>query len=198
VTVRIDTLRRQLAGTRTLLHDLELHLDDLHQLAYERHTTDRLPVTGGTRDYALDTHGDPTARDAYRDLGDTTATTLENLAVALHTAATVLKAGGNRGNQSRTHVTRSEHADLLAAQAERLAAGDTSSVRNEQLAQPGYAEALGDLQARLTAHEKINQRLVKRLRKLGVTDEDLLATVLNERRTRVQNLVDERAKRLGS
>lgn len=70
MTIRIDTLRNSIAGARELLDLIHQELEDLHLLAYERATAvSEAKVSGGSHDYALDTHGDPNARTAYRELG---------------------------------------------------------------------------------------------------------------------------------
>lgn len=63
---RIDTVRREVKDAIDLLGYLAANLEDLHELAYTRRrsgTTDR--VRGGDRDYALDNHGNPKARELY-------------------------------------------------------------------------------------------------------------------------------------
>lgn len=65
---RIDTVRREVKDATALLGYLAANLEDLHELAYTRRrsgSTDR--VRGGDRDYALDNHGNPDARELYED-----------------------------------------------------------------------------------------------------------------------------------
>lgn len=163
MTVRIDTLRSQLGATRTLLGDLEAEVDDLHSLAYERQRTQVTDkVSGGERDYALDTHGDPVARAAYRHLGEAVATACGDLALALDAAAKVLRAGGPTGRPGRRAVTAAEHAEALAAQARRAARGE-GHVRNVN--QPGRDAAIAALDARARAAEKRADKLQRKLDK---------------------------------
>lgn len=71
-TPRIDTLRREIGDAIELLRYLAANAEDLHSLAYERHKgaiTER--TRGGSRDYALDTHGNPDARTLYAKTAST-------------------------------------------------------------------------------------------------------------------------------
>lgn len=64
---RIDTFRNDIADAIELLRFLSAQVEDVHVLANDRYKAgagDR--VRGGSRDYALDNHGDPAARDLYR------------------------------------------------------------------------------------------------------------------------------------
>ena len=65
---RIDSVRRDINDAITSLRFLADNLEDVHALAYNRHrAAQEAKVRGGTRDYALDTHGDPEARRLYTD-----------------------------------------------------------------------------------------------------------------------------------
>lgn len=64
---RIDTYRRETDDAISLLRWLAGQITDLHDLAYSRHRGGGERVRGGSSDYALDTHGDPQARDLYHD-----------------------------------------------------------------------------------------------------------------------------------
>ena len=165
MTVRIDTLRNTLDGTRRLLDMMSEELDDLHLLAYERPTgqTGEAHVRGGTRDYALDNHGDPIARDAYRRLGDVTADVCARLDDAINTALKILREGNT---PTRTHrgLRLVELGEAIAAQARRAKRGDYSAVRRGP--QPdehrAVTEALKDrdrLARELTAANKRIARL---------------------------------------
>ncbi len=66
---RIDLVRRRIAETRDDLDRVERELETLGYLAYERGrrgVTER--VGGGTRDYGLDSHGNPLVRGVLVDL----------------------------------------------------------------------------------------------------------------------------------
>lgn len=65
---RIDTFRNDIADAIKLLRFLSDQVEDVHVLATNRHkaaASDR--VRGGSRDYALDSHGDSDARELYTD-----------------------------------------------------------------------------------------------------------------------------------
>lgn len=63
---RIDTFRNVLDSVQTLLCELRPNIEDIHTLAYDRPKAEmQSRVAGGTRDYALDTHGDMRARTLY-------------------------------------------------------------------------------------------------------------------------------------
>ena len=122
MTVRIDTARNQIAATVALLTQIGAELEDLHHLAYERPTTiEQLRVNGGQRDWALDTHGNPFARQAYRDIGEAIMTACAHIAERSHAAAAILRtADDNRPDvrSSRT-ITALHLAELIEARARR-------------------------------------------------------------------------------
>jgi hypothetical protein len=63
---RIDSVRAEFRDAIHLLQQMADQLEDLHVLAYSRHrAAQEAKVRGGSRDYALDTHGDKRARDLY-------------------------------------------------------------------------------------------------------------------------------------
>lgn len=139
-TIRLDTLRNQIAGTIALLQMIHQELEDLHVLAYERHTaSDEAKVAGGSRDYALDTHGDPQARNAYRTLGDTTAAACETLATVTHDALNLLRTGRTPAT-GRRRIQLTELGDAIAAQQRRIARGDYTPIRRGP--QPDSDQAL--------------------------------------------------------
>lgn len=118
---RIDTVRNRADATRQLLGTIIDELDDLHVLAYDRVTAAReLAVKGGERDWALDTHGDPRARAAYRQLAESTIGACTNLAEASHNAIALLRAS-NPGDTPRTRriIATDELIEALCAQARR-------------------------------------------------------------------------------
>lgn len=148
--VRIDTVRNQLGAIRTLLDDMRLEIDDLDAIAWERHrNSDDPKVRGGSRDYALDNNGNPTARAALDILKHAITRTCQDLAVALNEASYVLRDGDNPGNTSRTLITHAELADALAARTRRIEQGTATSHR--RLPQPGRDRAL---KAAVTRAEK--------------------------------------------
>lgn len=146
---QINTLRRRLAATRELLQLVEEELEDLHVLAYDRPTARReAAVAGGTVDYALDTHGDPRARDAYRHLGQITVDACDQLADAAHEAIVLLRA---RDDSSRPRTRRTIRAEELAgaieAKAKRVERGEYEPVR--RYPQPDRDETLRSLRSEL-------------------------------------------------
>jgi hypothetical protein len=69
MTPRIDSIRNSITTTTTLLAQTRTILDDLYVLAYDRPKAALAErSSGGARDYALDTHGDPIARNRLNDL----------------------------------------------------------------------------------------------------------------------------------
>ena len=165
MTVRIDTLRNTLAGTRQLLAMVGEELDDLHLLAYERATakTEEAHVKGGSRDYALDTHGDPKARDAYRRLGDVTADACARIDAAINDALKLLRAGDTPVKTQRK-LRLVELGEAIEAQARRIRRGDYSAVRRGP--QPDELRAKDELTAdrdRLIRELKAAHREIVRL-----------------------------------
>lgn len=128
---RIDTVRRNIATTRDLLDLVARELDDLHALAYDkpRGAGDRPNVRGGARDYALDRHGDPRARELLKDL----VTNLDAVLAALHDTALQARAFMRDGSVGRRvqvrRVSQTELKGLIAAQERRRARGEYSPHR---------------------------------------------------------------------
>jgi hypothetical protein len=168
MTVRIDTLRNRIAGTRQLLEMLAEELDDLHLLAYERPAAkDEAHVAGGSRDYALDTHGDPQCRAAYRRLGDVTADACARIDASITDALQLLRQGSPPTRTGRRlHLV--ELGEAIAAQTRRAARGDYTAVRRGP--QPDERRALADVvddRDRLTrelaaAHKEIARLTIER------------------------------------
>lgn len=159
---RIDTTRNQLTATRTLLGTAEETIEDLHALAYDRQTAaERQAVKGGERDYALDTHGDPRARQAYAGLAEATSQACSIIAIACDDAARVLNEGGQvdttRGRG--TPIPTEDLAQQLALQARRAARGDYTPVRTRP--QPAADDAARVLD-RVRRERDEARRLVER------------------------------------
>lgn len=133
MTVRIDTLRNRISKAMDLLQTVHDELEDLHVLAYDRPAAkERAHVHGGQADYALDTHGDPKARDAYRWLSELVVLVADTLIDAGQEAVGVLREGEPRQSSRRdksADVTRAEFAEALKAQERRLQRGEYSPVR---------------------------------------------------------------------
>lgn len=155
-TVRIDTLRNQIAATCTLLNMVAEELQDLHDLAYERATTaTEAKVAGGSRDYALDTHGDPQARAAYRQIGDATSNACATLATISHDALALLRTG-NTPTRGRRRIQLAELGEAIAAQQRRIARGDYSAIRRGP--QPDRDQALAQI---TKDRDNLNRKLTK-------------------------------------
>jgi hypothetical protein len=128
---RVDKVRGQIDATRELLARALDIAHVLHTLAYNRQTADEVRVRGGWPDYALDTHGDPRARHAYRTLADTLLDVASRLSVAGHDAVRIVNEGEPAGT-NRQHpatIQLAELAEALDARARRIAAGDVDTPR---------------------------------------------------------------------
>lgn len=132
-TPRVDTVRNQLFGARELLAMVGAEVEDLHVLAYDRPTASREKVHGGQRDYALDTHGDPRARAALRELSLAAVHACEVVAQVAHDQLKILRSG-ERTNGTRRMVSSEELLQAIEAQGRRAARGEYTPVRRE--AQP--------------------------------------------------------------
>lgn len=156
-TPRIDSTRNRLEATIRLLETARSDLDVLHALAYERHTARReAVVAGGARDYALDTHGDPRARGAYKQLSLACHDTCDILAEAAHDAIALLREGDNDGRRrGGPAMTTVDLAVALDAQARRAARGEFTP--RPSVPQPNGAEAAA---VTLESLAKENARLV--------------------------------------
>lgn len=127
--MRIDVARNEIEATRALLALALEELDDLHVLAYDRATLTRERVAGGDHDYALDTHGDTRARDAYRAFSDQITETCRSLAAAAHDMLRLLRYGASPVPRTPRTITALEHAEALEAKARRAARGEYTPVR---------------------------------------------------------------------
>lgn len=162
-TPRIDSMRNRLAATRQLMAMLEDELEDLHVLAYERQRLTSERVRGGEPDYALDNHGDPRARSAYREIGTATVHALEVIADAHHTALQLLRSG-ERGRNPTRKVKAEELAAALETQARRAARGEYTPGRRE--AQPDAAlaqQAVAELIRERDRYKELSERYERRL-----------------------------------
>lgn len=113
---RIDMVRRDIKDAIAGLQYLADNLEDVHTLAYNRHKAGQQDkVRGGSRDYALDTHGDPIARGLYEDTWRT-ATKLIDETLDLTVDLRSFLTGGKGG--SRNDRTADCGADEVIAQIE--------------------------------------------------------------------------------
>lgn len=179
MTVRIDTARNQIAATVALLTQLGVELEDLHALAYDRPAAaERIKVSGGERDYALDTHGDPKARLVYRALGDAITNACGDIAAAAHGVSQVLRSADEDRPRTRRTISALEVAELIEARARRIARGEYSAVRH--LPQPDADRAL---------------RASERARTKAEAEADALRRQLDRSRRTIANLRDKRHPR---
>lgn len=153
-TVRLDTLRNQINATGQLLGMVSEELEDLHVLAYERATAaEEAKVSGGSHDYALDTHGDPRARHAYRLLGETVDEVCATLDSVSHDALNLLRQGNTPGRGQR-RLRLVELGEAIAAQSRRARRGEYTPIRRGP--QPDRDNALEQMRKeRDTALRKI-------------------------------------------
>jgi hypothetical protein len=170
---RIDTVRSRLVGTQALLELVAAQLEDLHVLAYDRQTAAReLAVTGGSRDWALDTNGDPRARDAYRQLNIAAMGACTKLAEAANTAVRLLTEGdpGEPRPRTRRTIRLHELASAVDAQARRIARGDYTPVANRPQPATSAIDGLVDRLARdLEQANARADRLAQRLERYEPT-----------------------------
>lgn len=150
-TPRVDSTRNRIAATTTLLGDVLPHIEDLHALAYDRAAARRdAVVAGGSRDYALDTHGDPKARTAYKHLALAAIDACELLAEAAHDTLALFRQGDHDHQKTAARINEEELALALEAKARRIARGEIESI-------PTNAQPHADLTARVL-HRVIAER----------------------------------------
>ena len=159
--MRIDTARNQLAATRALLDRALDQMEDLHVLAYDRQVAvDEAKVSGGWRDYALDTHGDIRAREAYWRFSDALSDTCGTLAGAAHDVLRILSVAAPATRGPRT-TSALEHAFLLEAKARRVQRGEYQPA--PMYPQSGIDEAIAASTQDVKRLERMNNRLLKAL-----------------------------------
>lgn len=125
-TPRIDAVRNEIRHAIELLHLLGDQLDDLHVLAYDRHhAAAEAKVRGGSRDYALDNHGDKQARDLYAQVARDLRHTISGLTGSIKGVRGYLTAGSGGGRRDATaDATADEVIAALDAQRRRRARGE--------------------------------------------------------------------------
>lgn len=153
---RIDTRRNQLARTRDLLTMILEEIEDLHVLAYDRPVAlSEAKVSGGSHDYALDTHGDPRARSAYHQLGHAIDEACKLLDGATANALNLLREGRTPGRGQR-HLRLTELGEAISSQARRARRGDYTPIRRGP--QPDQMNALDQMRKE---RDDTRQELVK-------------------------------------
>lgn len=136
---RIDVARKALQETLDLLQQCAREIDDLHSLAYERKVGgDKVRVRSTVTDWALDTHGDPVARAAYRRLLGAVLATYQPVNAAARDVVRILREGDRPGRVLSTRTaSAAEVAAAIAAQARRAARGEYTPVRTLPQPDPG-------------------------------------------------------------
>lgn len=170
---RIDTLRNRITATRELLTTIHDELEDLHVLAYDRQAAAaEAPVRGGQRDWALDTHGNPHARTAYRALAEATINACAQLAEASHNAIRILR-DHQPGDTPRTRrlITTDELVTALAAQARRQT-NRTSYQATRAIPQPEHAEVLRAAERVIKERDQLRDRCEKLEARLALYEPD--------------------------
>lgn len=128
---RIDSVRSEIREAMDLLIVLGDQLDDLHVLAYNRHrAAHEAKVRGGSRDYALDNHGDLTARRLYSDVAKQLHTTISDLTASIKDIRGYLTSGGGTTRRDPTaDATVDDVLEALDAQARRRQRGEYQPAR---------------------------------------------------------------------
>lgn len=139
-SVRIDTFRNRISGTLGLLQLVQEHLEDLHALAYDRHRAGQAQrVAGGERDYALDTHGDPKARELWHGTSLRVLDASEDLTVVLHEVLSFFAGGQTSARRDASaDASVAEVLEAIAAARRRRARGEAHHALLE--AQPSVVE----------------------------------------------------------
>src|SRR5690606_20690779 len=130
------------------------------------------PVRGGQRDWALDTHGNPHARTAYRQLAEATINACAQLAEASHNAIRILR-NHQPGDTPRTRrlITTDELVTALAAQARRQT-NRPSYQPVPAIPQPEHAEVLRAAERVIKERDQLRDRCEKLEARLALYEPD--------------------------
>ena len=147
-------------------------LEDLHVLAYDRQAAAEATVRGGQRDWALDTHGNPHARTAYRQLAEATINACAQLAEASHNAIRILR-DHQPGDTPRTRrlITTDELVTALAAQTRRQT-NRTSYQAIPAVPQPEHAEVLRAAERIIRERDRLAAEVDKLRARLAIYEPD--------------------------
>lgn len=175
-SIRIDTFRNRVQGTIGLLQLVAEHLEDLHVLAYDRHRAGQAQrVAGGELDYALDTHGDPRARELWQTSALRVLDNAEDLNVVLHEVIQFFSAGQTSARRDATaDASLGEVLTALAAQRRRRDRGEFSPTL--LVAQPRVVEpdsVIAELELLRSAVRKVQAQITDGSR-LTPTEHDAL------------------------
>lgn len=128
---QLRVVRRKIAAARELLALVDQHIETVHALAYDRKmAADRLAVEGGPHDYALDTNGDPRARELYTQAALQTTDLIELLTIPAHAIVRFMKGdtrtpGTTTRRPTAATCTADEVAEAIARQQLRIANGES-------------------------------------------------------------------------
>lgn len=159
---RIDVFRRTMLAVIDRLAELGPDVEDVHDLAYNRNrAANQAKVSGGSRDYALDTHGDMEARRLYTEVA------AELLGVARSAESALKKLRTHLNSEERAirydgtaNVTALELLQARTARARRAARGEHHPHRNvSELDRKIHLDPVTELEHLRTAFRRIAARL---------------------------------------
>lgn len=131
----IRTVDNRLDAATALIALVRDQLHELHTLGNDRpRASERLNVQQTRTDYALDSHGDPRARELYRQVALELVSLIELMSVAAHTMQRWLRNGEIDTTRRRgsTVITSDEFLEALAAQQRRADRGETDRALVDQ------------------------------------------------------------------
>lgn len=164
---QVRTVRTRVAAAKELVGLVAERLETVHELAYDRTkaaSAQQERVRGGARDYALDTNGDPRARELYRATALELVQLLEVLSIAAHELVTFTRSGEIdtvAGRRARA-VAPDEILAALAAAERRAARGEGARPSEDQ--PMVRTPAVADLQARIRSLENVIAKTIPRLK----------------------------------
>lgn len=130
---QLRVFQARLKATTTLLTVAGERLGHLHELAYDRtKAAERVPVRGGSRDYALDTNGDPKARELYRQVMLELLTVMEFCTLASHDMVKFIQGGEVTHRRLQGSATNREVLDALAYGQRRAERGERDTPVEDQ------------------------------------------------------------------
>lgn len=148
---RIEVIHRRLKAAIAMLELVGTHLDTLRDLAYDRSkAAERVRVRGGDPDYALDTNGDPRARELYQQAAWEILDLIEDGTVVAHDLVKWMSTG-EQAPRRRTAVDASPEDIVIAIEAQdrRLARGEGTPPTEAQPKPKGPTQA--ELEQELSA-----------------------------------------------
>jgi hypothetical protein len=177
---QLRVVTREVKAAQAMLGLVLDHLGVVHELAYDRvKAADRLKVMGGTHDYALDTNGDPKARELYTQVAYETEDLIRLLAVAAHELVAFMKtpepAGLHRRRRVGDECAPADVVVALEARERRIARGEGTAplVSQPTVKTPTLAEVTAELKHLRAAVAKTHPRLTNAERGRLTTIEQL-------------------------